>query len=834
MDNMNKAVNKTSPHDELLSGVKFRIIRPLERRKIWLPELEIVFVLRGEGHVSFSDGIVCAFKTEDIFAVNPFELCSVDMTQDTILLSLTLSSDITASLYPEFLRYKIACRSFLASEDNQEHFDIIRRDVAQAFRETYKTDGSTYPRSKITALLEDLTKYFAVEEKKEVIGGGRERIQMAADYILENYKEEITLESLSKHIYLSETYISRSFPRYFGVSFLEYVTQVRLNHAVDDMTGTLSLTEIAYNNGFTSENMMIRAFRKYRGVTPGEYRKQLLQERAELAKGSTETRFVDSFGLNKSDYLNSIFKYATANENIGDSCNSKNLFVDINVGARRTKAQNHFRRVMNGGYARSVIDAEIQSELKRLKKAVGFEFIRVKGLVDDDMMVYRQGLDGEVYFSFNYIDEVIDFILSIGAKPMLEIGHMPSALKSGEGTVFLRPANNFATDKVDEWSRLITLLMRHLLERYGEKALCTWIFVPWISSNYVSSFGVEKYVQIYKASFDAIKSVSANIITCHSFSINGDIEDIYNTLSELKKNECMPEIISTRSYSCCFDEEGGNLPKLITNIEAYNFGVSEDPSYLFNEIKGVKEMLSEHGFDNIPIIIDELNSNIWQRDLCNDTCYKSAWLMKNYLENEDNCNGIAYFSVNDRLDEIFPASDPFHGGFGLFTTQGIPKAHEVAMELLGKMGNCVVKKGDGYYVAYDSERNCFQIYLYNYIHYDTLYRFRHTLNISRCDRYRVFENNNTMNVAIRLVGLPNGNIQKKSYKITREHGSSYDAWVRIGAPQTLNQEEKAFLVHAADPEYRRETIMAEENTPLIINECLKPHEVMLIELTVNK
>ncbi len=108
------------------------------------------------------------------------------------------------------------------------------------------------------------------------------------------------------------------------------------------------------------------------------------------------------------------------------------------------------------------------------------------------------------------------------------------------------------------------------------------------------------------------------------------------------------------------------------------------------------------------------------------------------------------------------------------------------------------------------------------------------LNISRCDRYRVFVNNDSMNVAVRLTGLPSGSLRKKSYKITREHGSSYDAWVKIGAPETLNEEEKSFLIHAADPEYRTERIEVDENTPLIINEYLRPHEVMLIELTADR
>lgn len=63
-----------------------------------------------------------------------------------------------------------------------------------------------------------------------------------------------------------------------------------------------------------------------------------------------------------------------------------------------------------------------------------------------------------------------------------------------------------------------------------------------------------------------------------------------------------------------------------------------------------------------------------QRDLCNDTCFKSAYLFKNILENNQDLNGMGYFTLNDRIDEVPPSADTFHGGFGLFTKTIFPKA----------------------------------------------------------------------------------------------------------------------------------------------------------------
>ena len=219
-----------------------------------------------------------------------------------------------------------------------------------------------------------------------------------------------------------------------------------------------------------------------------------------------------------------------------------------------------------------------------------------------------------------------------------------------------------------------------------------------------------------------------------------------------------------------------------------------------------------------------------QRDLCNDTCYKAAWLFKNLLENEEALQGIAYFSVNDRLDEVFPARETYHGGFGLFTMNGIPKAVCTALRLLGRMGSRLVKRGDGYFISTEPEKNQSQIYLYNYVHYDMLYRYRHAVNISRTDRYRVFNMGEIRTFSVKLTGLEPGKYCLRLYKVTKEHGSSYDAWVRMGAPERMNRMERAMLCHSADPEYR---VWEQETDPegsLTVQERLEPHETALIEV----
>lgn len=103
----------------------------------------------------------------------------------------------------------------------------------------------------------------------------------------------------------------------------------------------------------------------------------------------------------------------------------------------------------------------------------------------------------------------------------------------------------------------------------------------------------------------------------------------------MKEKECVPEIFAFRSFGTVIYGEEEEKMNLIQNNESVNMIVSRDPDFLRNRGEKVKGLLQKAGLGALPVLVDECSSNIWQRDLCNDTCYKAAWLFKNLLENEE-------------------------------------------------------------------------------------------------------------------------------------------------------------------------------------------------------
>lgn len=162
-----------------MPGFRFRLLRPEKKRELWNPDFELLFLLRGSGRVSYEDGEVHNLPMGSIFAINRFQICDLDLDEDGLALSLCVSAETIDSFHIKLLKCEVKCQSFFYMEDQQEKFDLIRRDMARIFLEMYKNNEEQpiYMKSRVTALLEDLLFYFTSGEKVEQGRGGRERIQ---------------------------------------------------------------------------------------------------------------------------------------------------------------------------------------------------------------------------------------------------------------------------------------------------------------------------------------------------------------------------------------------------------------------------------------------------------------------------------------------------------------------------------------------------------------------------------------------------------------------------------------------------------------------------------
>lgn len=96
-----------------------------------------------------------------------------------------------------------------------------------------------------------------------------------ATYIAENYQKNISLKSLAAHLGYDYCYLSKAFNDMFSMSFTDYLSTFRIEHALSLLSNTaLSVTEIAFESGFQSIRGFNYAFKKQTGLSPAEFRKK--------------------------------------------------------------------------------------------------------------------------------------------------------------------------------------------------------------------------------------------------------------------------------------------------------------------------------------------------------------------------------------------------------------------------------------------------------------------------------------------------------------------------------------------------------------------------------
>lgn len=289
------------------------------------------------------------------------------------------------------------------------------------------------------------------------------------------------------------------------------------------------------------------------------------------------------------------------------------------------------------------------------------------------------------------------------------------------------------------------------------------------------------------------------------------------------EQQCAPDFICIQAYPhLTVDEDVDFLPLTLSQSSSPAI-ISKDEHFTRTLLQDLKKRLTQYGLQEMPVWIEEWNSTLWQRDISGDTCYKAAWLVKNLCENYDEAESFGYWLLSDLLEERTGYSRVFHGGYGLFTLNGIPKSSWYAMRFLRMLGDVCIASGDGWMITKNGSG--LQIILSHYCHYSDLYQFRYQTFSDPYQAYSVFKEDGVLQYQISLYDLPQGKYLLKQYSITRDHGSAFDQWLAMGAIDYPGRQEISYLKAASFPAFHEKYIDIQESFQ--IHESLAEHEVKL-------
>jgi two-component system, response regulator YesN len=110
--------------------------------------------------------------------------------------------------------------------------------------------------------------------KEAAVEANESGIDKAIVYINNHFCENISLSDVAKEVYLSESYLSRKIKRVKGISFVEYITKLRMEKAMVLLKDpNVKINDIAASVGYPDYRYFSQTFKKYFGYSPSEFAK---------------------------------------------------------------------------------------------------------------------------------------------------------------------------------------------------------------------------------------------------------------------------------------------------------------------------------------------------------------------------------------------------------------------------------------------------------------------------------------------------------------------------------------------------------------------------------
>jgi xylan 1,4-beta-xylosidase len=456
---------------------------------------------------------------------------------------------------------------------------------------------------------------------------------------------------------------------------------------------------------------------------------------------------------------------------------------------------------------------DYQDSLALIQRDIGFRHIRGHGLLSDGVGIYRpyeyRGAR-QVRYGFGYVDQVVDAYLELGIRPFVELGFMPSALASGEQTVFWWQGNVTPPRSFAEWAELVRATVGHLVDRYGLDEVRTWPIEVWNEPNlkeFWRDADPEAYHHLYEVTAHAVKEVDA-ALQVGGPAISPGSDEWLLRFAEFVTDRSVPvDFVSRHAYT---SGPAQHVP----------FGVHQalkPAGHLLEQFAQPRQALAGSALAGVPVHITEFNSSYRPDNPIHDTAFHAAYLAPVLAHGGDLVDSFSYWTFSDMFEEAGVPTSLFHGGFGLLTHRQVKKPTYHLYAFLARMGDEILARGDDHLVTRDPTG---RVTVLVWAPVDVTQPYP---SPASGGAHRV------------QLSIPVGTAQTTSAAMVRstvneEAGNAWTAWAELGRPRSPRPAQLDTLRELAEP------VRGHRSLPVVggrveLDLTLSRHEVSLVEIT---
>lgn len=794
--------------------LRVQVLNNISKKEHFHQDIELLYVLEGEMNVSLGEHQV-HMKPEDILVINANKKHSFQASENILYAKLSIDYTLFTDIF-HGTNVIIWCDS---TKGNHERYEELRHKIKKLLNHHLSNKGEVDNFGHIALcyeIMDFLSVHFLVRKidkentgiKDTIEDRFEERIDLINNYIRANYMNRISLKELSEKLYLSDAYLSRFFKKNYGMTFAEYLENIRLYHAVDELLYTNSpITMIAYNNGFSTVAAFNKAFKKAYHETPSVVRKK-----SQIQNESEQTK-KDRQILN--ERLEKFLR--DDGEQIEEKWNVQSVAAVCDV-RHFSKMKYHWSGILNVGSAAELLKSGVQEHIITLKETMEFQYVRFWNVFSREMLFDLSSEEKE--YNFSKVDSIIDFLLQNDLKPHIELGQKPKRLfKNIQEPLIQETCEKEAAD-LEKWENLIQEMMRHLLRRYGKRELDDWHMELWFDENkWKRKNFQEEYLKMFEMTADIVKRYNDRIeVGGCGIRSNYKAEDISEFLVRWKNREIQPDFLSVLYYGY----EQGQIDQ-----DQYAKRTTDNERFLHG-IQRIRDILEQLGYNHVKLYVTEWNLTISDRNYINDTCFKGAYILKNMMDLYGLVDESAYFLGSDRVTDYFDSNELFHGGTGLISKDGILKPAGFAYEFLNRLYSGFVTKGSNYLITTDG-RDSYRIVCHNQKKLNYNYYLSKENDIEKEHIWKYFEDRDPLEIEISLNGVSDGVYQVKMYSINETNGSVLNIWSEMQFEKELSRNDIKYFRRICEPKLTMKKYKVSEQC-LKLNTKMAANEIAVIQI----
>lgn len=144
--------------------------------------------------------------------------------------------------------------------------------LMKEIHDLYFVRNSSFGLSCIGNLCKLINMIMLTHQRDELKIKGSNAISKSVSYIMEHYNEDFSSEELAEISNISVSNLEKTFKKCYGTTPINYRNTIRINEAKKLILSGFSISETAEKVGWSNYYYFCKIFKKYAGVSPGEFR----------------------------------------------------------------------------------------------------------------------------------------------------------------------------------------------------------------------------------------------------------------------------------------------------------------------------------------------------------------------------------------------------------------------------------------------------------------------------------------------------------------------------------------------------------------------------------